>query len=629
MAAAPQAMAIAEQRTFGLWTGWLTLLLVGTLAASVIFYDSYKSRLAAAGDQATTQIDYLKHVVSGALRAGEYQQLRDHIRLWGELDPDTLSLTLTADSGFELGRFQRDRAAKRSIVREAEISFSYRGVATLRLEKSLEPALAAATELGWQMAAIVVMLALAGLLVMMQMYRYREQVGITQAEFERRVAAQAALERMATHDPLTGLPNRRMLDDLLRQRIAEAERFGRRMALLFVDLDDFKTVNDSFGHAAGDQLLGAVGERIKRSLRGYDLLARFGGDEFVVLLTDVKVVEEAEHVAQKIVEALEQRIIVGDHELFASCSIGISLYPDDGASEGDLLRTADAAMYTAKNAGKNCYRFFTTAVNDDVDRRQKLEQGLRRGLENGELYLVYQPQLDLASGRIVSCEALLRWRSGDVEIPPGEFIPLAEKSVLMRQVQRFVITSAVSQRAQWKRLGIDNVRIDINISGGRLLVGETVSQLLDTLVAHDLAPTDVGIELTEHTLIEATADTIAGLNALRQLGCCISLDDFGTGYSSLGYLKQLPIDVLKIDRTFVKDLPHGQMDSAIVRAVIAMGRSMNKRTLAEGVETQAQLEFVKAHGCDLAQGFLLHRPMPADEVETLLQSAGGRLAGAS
>ena len=353
-------------------------------------------------------------------------------------------------------------------------------------------------------------------------------------------------------------------------------------------------------------------------LRSYDLLSRFGGDEFVILLSSMPGAKQIEHVARKVFEALQPMIQIAERELFVSASIGISIYPDDAESPSDLLRTADAAMYTAKEAGRDCYRFYTTTMNEALARRQQIEQGLREALADGDLYLVYQPQVEIASGRICSCEALLRWRREGREIPPGEFIPIAEQSVLMRQIQSFVITEAISQRAQWKRQGIHDVRIDINFSGASQLISEMIPQLLQVVDDAGISPADIGIELTEHTLIDASEQTIARLSDLRERGSTISLDDFGTGYSSLDYLKNLPVDILKIDRAFVKDLPDGKMDCAIVKAVIAMGHSMGKRVLAEGVETQAQMDYVHSEGCDLAQGFLLYRPVEASVIEPRL-----------
>ena len=597
---------------------WGVMTLVAILITTLIFLSEKNARLDHAQEQLVTEAGYVQHILAAALRAGEYQQAREQIASWGSLNSDTVRLDLTADNGFILGEFRRDAPGARTQQHRTAIPFSYRGHATMVLEKTLEPTYRAIAQLGWQLAGSVVTLQLLGLILVYQLRRYRRQVRRAQSEYDRRLEAQSALERMATLDALTGLPNRYLLDEQLTLRVAEAERFGRKLALLFIDLDNFKNINDSFGHEAGDKLLKIVAERMSGCLRSYDLLSRFGGDEFVILLSSMPGAKQIEHVARKVFEALQPMIQVAERELFVSVSIGISIYPDDAESPSDLLRTADAAMYTAKEAGRDCYRFYTTTMNEALARRQQIEQGLREALADGDLYLVYQPQVEIASGRICSCEALLRWRREGREIPPGEFIPIAEQSVLMRQIQSFVITEAIRQRAQWKRQGIHDVRIDINFSGASQLINEMIPQLLQVVDDAGISPADIGIELTEHALIDASEQTIARLSDLRERGSTISLDDFGTGYSSLGYLKNLPVDILKIDRAFVKDLPDGKMDCAIVKAVIAMGHSMGKRVLAEGVETQAQMDYVHSEGCDLAQGFLLYRPVEASVIEPRL-----------
>ena len=602
----------------GLAATWGVMSLVAILITTLIFLNEKNTRLDRAQEQLVTEAGYVQHILAAALRAGEYQQAREQIASWGSLNSDTVRLDLTADNGFILGEFRRDAPGARTQQHRTAIPFSYRGHATMVLEKTLEPTYRAIAQLGWQLAGSVVTLQLLGLILVYQLRRYRRQVRRAQSEYDRRLEAQSALERMATLDALTGLPNRYLLDEQLTLRVAEAERFGRKLALLFIDLDNFKNINDSFGHEAGDKLLKIVAERMSGCLRSYDLLSRFGGDEFVILLSSMPGAKQIEHVARKVFEALQPMIQVAERELFVSVSIGISIYPDDAESPSDLLRTADAAMYTAKEAGRDCYRFYTTTMNEALARRQQIEQGLREALADGDLYLVYQPQVEIASGRICSCEALLRWRREGREIPPGEFIPIAEQSVLMRQIQSFVITEAIRQRAQWKRQGIHDVRIDINFSGASQLINEMIPQLLQVVDDAGISPADIGIELTEHALIDASEQTIARLSDLRERGSTISLDDFGTGYSSLGYLKNLPVDILKIDRAFVKDLPDGKMDCAIVKAVIAMGHSMGKRVLAEGVETQAQMDYVHGEGCDLAQGFLLYRPVEASVIEPRL-----------
>ncbi|WP_125932082.1 putative bifunctional diguanylate cyclase/phosphodiesterase [Thiosocius teredinicola] len=599
----------------GFWLSWgIITVLAGAITLS-IYTNERIARLDQARAAITTESSYLRHILGSSLRNGDFYQLRDQIKAWGELNSTTTQLRLTAENGFVLGEFRRDLRDDRVQQQTEELPYSYRGTATLFIEQTLEPVYENIAMLGWQLAGAFVTLELLGVIMIYQLMRHRRQVQLTQDEYDRRLEAQNALERMATLDALTGLPNRYMLDEQLWLRIAEAGRFKRKLALLFIDLDNFKTINDSFGHEAGDTLLKSVADRMGTCLRGYDLLARFGGDEFIVLLSSIGSVDEVEHVAEKIIRALEPRIEVVGQELVVSSSIGISMYPDDGGSPGDLLRKADAAMYTAKEAGRNTFRFYAPSMNEAVAHRQHIEQSLHRAFENDELYLVYQPQIDIETGLIVSCEALIRWGTGGTHISPEEFIPIAEQSALMKQVQTFVINQAIQQRAAWKHRGMRDVRVDINLSGGSLVIRDVIPYLLQTLKQHGLNPADIGIELTERALIEASEETISGLEHMRTLGSHVSLDDFGTGYSSLGYLKHLPVDVLKIDRTFVKDLPDDPQDCAIVQAVVAMGHSMGKKILAEGVESGDQLAYVRRQGCDFAQGYLLHRPLDAEAFE--------------
>lgn len=609
----------------GFWLSWLFITLLAGGVTLAIYTNERIARLNEARVSLETEASYLKHILGASLRNGDYYQLRDQIKAWGELNNTTTQLRLTAENGFVLGEFRRELRDDRVQNRAEELPYSYRGTAVLYIEQTLEPVYDSIATLGWQLAGAFATVELLGLIMIYQLLRHRRQVQLTQDEYDRRLEAQNALERMATLDALTGLPNRYMLDEQLWLRIAEAGRFKRKLALLFIDLDNFKTINDSFGHEAGDKLLKTVADRMGTCLRGYDLLARFGGDEFIVLLSSIGSIDEVEHVAEKIIHALEPRIEVVGQELVVSSSIGISMYPDDGGSPGDLLRKADAAMYTAKEAGRNTFRFYAPSMNEAVAHRQHIEQGLHRAFEHNELYLVYQPQVDIATGRIVSCEALIRWHSQNIHISPSEFIPIAEQSALMKQLQTFVINRAIQQCAEWKQRGMRDVRIDINLSGGSLVIRDVIPYVLQALEQHGLSPADIGIELTEHALIEASEDTIAGLERMRSLGSHVSLDDFGTGYSSLGYLKHLPVDVLKIDRTFIKDLPDDPQDCAIVQAVVAMGHSMGKKILAEGVESSAQLDYVREHGCDMAQGFLLYRPLEADAFEQTVNDIDARL----
>jgi diguanylate cyclase (GGDEF)-like protein len=616
----PQPLATdneLQQRT--LWITWSLGSLVVTVLCLIIFVNERDQRLNVANDDLSHQVAYLTHVLETTLSTGNYVEARQQVEAWGRLHKDVSFVQLVADNGFVLADFRRERQDARKHYKDSILRYSYRDGATLRVEKSLEPVYQALTALAWQLAGTFVILELTVLGLLHQFSRYRQQARLTAQEYQRRLDAQQALERMATLDALTDLPNRYMLDEQLSLRVTESARFERRLALLFVDIDNFKNINDSFGHETGDMVLKTAAERMRACLRGYDLLARFGGDEFVLLLSNVDEVAEIECVAGKINQTLTPRMIVAERELFISASIGISLFPDDAESPGDLLRTADAAMYSAKEAGRNCHRFYTASMNASLSHRHEIETGLHTALQQKALFLVYQPQVDLRTGAIPSCEALIRWQHGDHAITPEEFIPIAEQSALMKRLQAFVIDEAARQRAVWLKQGFRDFRVDVNVSGGKSVVGEVFEQLETALHQHGLSHDHLGIELTEHTLVDAAEATIEGLSSMREEGLKVSLDDFGTGYSSLSYLKQLPVDTLKIDRGFIADVPQGRMDSAIVKAIISMGASMGKTTLAEGVESQAQLDFVRNAGCDLAQGRYLHAPLPAEALTELLQ----------
>lgn len=431
-------------------------------------------------------------------------------------------------------------------------------------------------------------------------------------------SAYQQVEKLATLDSLTKLPNRHLLERDLTDRIAQADRFEQMVAVLFIDLDNFKIVNDTFGHEAGDELLISVAGRMRDVLRAYDLLVRFGGDEFVIVLSNVASTTEVEHVAQKVVEALKPEVNIAGNDLYATASIGISLFPNDGKTPGDLLKQADAAMYRAKQSGRNAYRFFTPEINQAMAEWHDIEVRLREAIRRHDLCLHYQPQVDATNGRITSCEALLRWHSPDGLMSAAEFIRIAEQSSLIDQIDDFVIEEALSQRVLWKQLGIRDLRVDINVSARRLRTKDDLQQLGDRIVQLGLTPRDIGIEITEHSLVDATRANVERLASFRDRGFTVSLDDFGTGFSSLGNLKSLPIDVIKIDRAFIAGLPDNAKDRAIVDAVLAMGRGLGMRVTAEGVETADQYDYVAQHGCHLIQGYYFHKPLDPEQFTAVL-----------
>lgn len=430
------------------------------------------------------------------------------------------------------------------------------------------------------------------------------------------------LKVLANQDPLTELPNRRSLESALERRISEATRFGQQFSVLFIDLDRFKDINDTMGHYAGDLLLKIVAERLSSNLRKYDLLSRFGGDEFVVLLPQLHRIGDIEVVAQKFISDFDATFHLEGQDIYMTASIGISVFPENGNSVGELLKNADTAMYQAKESGRNCYQFFASSMNEMLNRHRLIVTKLHQSLQQGDFQLVYQPHVDLKSNAISSCEALLRCNphSADILMSPGEFIPVAEQSDLIIRIGRWVLEEACRQLAEWRSAGLKNTRIDINVSGKQLIQSDFIDYFRQTLKAHGLAPGDIGIELTEHALISVDESILEQLRALKESGVSISLDDFGTGYSSLSYLKHFPVDILKIDQSFIKDSSFNADDMAIMEAIVQVGHKMGLKIVVEGVETAEQKAFCQSLQCDLAQGYHYYRPMPPDEFIELVRS---------
>ncbi len=427
------------------------------------------------------------------------------------------------------------------------------------------------------------------------------------------------LEHLATYDQLTHLPNRYLLETELNQRINAAKRFEEKLAVLFIDLDNFKVINDTMGHEHGDILLQMVAKRLSAHLRQYDIVARFGGDEFVLLMPQVQDNAGVVSVADKIRREFSTAFTIKKQEAFVTASIGISLFPDDGTTAGELLQHADAAMYRAKEAGRNRYCFFTQTMNDELRRNQFIASELRSALAQRDFCLYYQPQVDAHSGSINCCEALIRWFAGvEEQISPAEFIPVAEKSELINRIGEWVIDEACRQRAEWKANGLLDMRIDINLSGRQFLQNDIFMILRRSLTKYHLIPADIGIELTENVLIEAGEKNLANLKALDEAGMQISIDDFGTGYSSLSYLRRFPVHVIKIDQEFVRDAPQNEYDRSIMEAIVAVGHRLGLTVVVEGVETEEQHRLAQEIGCDLEQGFFFYEPMQASELYTVL-----------
>ena len=433
---------------------------------------------------------------------------------------------------------------------------------------------------------------------------------------ERREAEQK-IEFLAYHDSLTGLPNRVLLEDRVQQGIAMADRSGMGLALVFLDLDNFKKINDSLGHAAGDALLKEVAHRLKRCVRDTDTISRQGGDEFVILLHDLQNgVDSCTPVLAKIMETLQEPYDWEGNELSTSASIGISLFPDDGRDFETLRKNADMAMYRAKEAGRNTYRFFDEEMDDEAVEHLLMRSGLRRALERGEFVLHYQPQIDLHTGQIIGAEALLRWQHPEYGlVPPNRFIPVAEDSGLIVPIGEWVLHEACRQAGAWQRAGLPPLVVAVNLSAVQFRRGSVEETVTRALAAAGLPPSQLELELTETILLQNVEQVLASVRRLKQLGVKLSIDDFGTGYSSLSYLKRFDIDKLKIDQSFIRDLASDPDDAAIVRAIIQMAHSLDLLAIAEGVETTEMLQQLQAFGCDEAQGYHFARPMPAQEFE--------------
>lgn len=433
--------------------------------------------------------------------------------------------------------------------------------------------------------------------------------------------AKDQLDHLAHHDTLTGLPNRILLQDRLKQAIELARRQGRQLAVMFMDLDRFKYINDSLGHTIGDQLLQSVAQRLVNCVRQSDTVSRQGGDEFVLLLPTIEHPEDAAHSAQKILAALALPHHIDRHYLHTSVSIGISIYPDDGQDVETLIKSADTAMYHAKGNGRNNFKFFEQDMNDRAVQRQSIKAGLRRALERQEFVLYYQPKINLHSGAIVGVEALIRWQHPERGLlPPSQFISIAEDSGLILPIGRWVLREACLQARAWQQAGLPPITIAVNTSALELRAKNFFENIRTTLDDTCLEPRYLELELTESVLMQDADSADSVLHALVDFGVKLAIDDFGTGYSSLSYLKQFPIDTLKIDQSFVNQITSNPDDATIVSAVISMGKSLKQRVIAEGVETPEQYAFLLAHHCEEGQGYYFSHPMLADSLATLLQT---------
>jgi len=448
---------------------------------------------------------------------------------------------------------------------------------------------------------------------------YTGTYGVARDVTERKIAEET-INFQAYHDLLTKLPNRALLRDRLSLAISQAKRDDESLAVMFLDLDRFKNINDSLGHMIGDELLQQVSTRLKDCIREGDTLARFGGDEFTLMLPKLhNEREDAVKLANKISSSLKEPFNVDGHELYVSASIGIAMYPQDGTNIDSLIKHADVAMYHVKGQGKNGYQFYSNEMNIPYIEKLSLDTGIHKALDNNEFHLVYQPQINLRTGEIVGVEALLRWDHPEHGlVSPSEFIPFAEESGLIVDIGSWVLKSACAELSQWRLSGLPEIRMSINISARQLMEDYIVSDILTILKDYDLPGSSLELEITENAIMHDMDSAVRKLKELSHEGITIAIDDFGTGYSSLSYLHKLPIQTLKIDRTFLKESRINKGDNTIIKTIVAMAKGLDLNVIAEGVETQTQLDYLREIECSEAQGFLFGKPLPPDVISQLL-----------
>jgi len=450
-------------------------------------------------------------------------------------------------------------------------------------------------------------------------------IALAMRDITERKKSEQMIYHMAFHDALTDLPNRRLFMDRMRKETSRAKRLGSRLAVLFLDLDRFKLINDSFGHEAGDLLLMEAARRIKACVRENDIVARFGGDEFAVLITDLKNREEAEHIAQNIQMRIQEPLETGEQSRRVSCSIGAALFPEDGKEPDELLKRADIALYCMKEMGRNGYLFFRPDMEMRSLERILLEHELARALKQNQFEIDYQPKVELASKRAVGAEALVRWNHPDLgKISPAKFIPIAEETGLILPLGEWVLRHSCLQAKEWQEKGYPPVKISVNMSARQFQDPHLVSKIKAILDETGLDPKWLELEVTESVFMEME-NAAAILQQFRELGVEVSIDDFGTGYSSFSYIKQLPVDTLKIDTSFIRDLHLNKESQAIVTAILTIAKTLGLNVVAEGVETAEQLAFLNQEGCDQAQGYYFGKPLSAEQAEAYWREMGGSM----
>ena len=449
----------------------------------------------------------------------------------------------------------------------------------------------------------------------------RHKLDDLQRTIEERVAELLKVSHLLHYDTLTGLPSSALLGDRLGQAMARARRYGQQLAVMFLGLDRFKRINNALGYPAGDELLKKIAHNLQHGMRESDSVFRYGSDEFVVLLHDQEPPPQVRSVAEKLLATVSQPHDVAGHDLRVTASLGISLYPEDGQDALSLIKKAEMAMRNSKEQAPGGYGFFTEDMTHRARERQHLESGIRQALERQELSLHYQPKIHLASGQVVGAEALIRWFSPQQSwISPAQFIPVAEDSGLINRISQWVVGEATRQSRAWQQAGLAPIRLSVNLSASDFRQPQLLQQLQRALLDSALDPTLLELEITEGVLMQNVEATLATLQAIKALGVRLAVDDFGTGYSSLSYLRKFPVDVLKIDQSFIHGLSHEPKDAALVSAIIQLGRSLNLSIIAEGVETQEQLAFLKQQGCEEGQGYYFSKALPADSFARLLRA---------
>ncbi|GAB7027626.1 sensor domain-containing protein [Geotalea toluenoxydans] len=435
-----------------------------------------------------------------------------------------------------------------------------------------------------------------------------------------RKKAEDEIQQLAYYDTLTGLPNRSLLQDRLGQSIVQAVRDNRKVAIMCLDLDRFKSINDTLGHVAGDSLLATVAERLTECVWETDTVARIGGDEFVIIISAIEHAEDLNKIAEKILAAISKPLALNGQEIFITASIGIAIYPEDGTDVQGLLKNADLAMYKAKDQGRDTFQYFSQEMNVQTLEHLILENSLRRALERNEFVIFYQPQMDLKSGRLVGMEALIRWQHPDLGLlPPSRFIPMAEETGLILPIGEWALQTACAKNRAWMDAGFMPLRVAVNLCGIQFRQKKFIELIEAVLKKTGLAPSQLELELTESMLMSKAEESTTVLHKLKEMGVSLAIDDFGTGYSSLSYLKNFPINRVKIDRSFIRDVPNNPDDTAIVSAIIAMAHNLNLKVTAEGVENHSQLEFLSTRNCNEIQGYLLSSPLPEAEFTRFLR----------